>query len=108
MCSSDLIATTNPTNGELVKSFEALSTAQIERKIELAASAFLSHRRTPFAERARLMLRVAEILEQEKEECGRLMTLEMGKTLRSAIAETAKCAAGCRYYAENAERFLAD
>jgi succinate-semialdehyde dehydrogenase/glutarate-semialdehyde dehydrogenase len=54
------------------------------------------------------MLRVAEILEQEKEECGRLMTLEMGKTLRSAIAETAKCAAGCRYYAENAERFLAD
>jgi succinate-semialdehyde dehydrogenase/glutarate-semialdehyde dehydrogenase len=102
------IATTNPTNGELVKSFEALSTAQIERKIELAASAFLSHRRTPFAERARLMLRVAEILEQEKEECGRLMTLEMGKTLRSAIAETAKCAAGCRYYAENAERFLAD
>jgi succinate-semialdehyde dehydrogenase/glutarate-semialdehyde dehydrogenase len=36
------------------------------------------------------------------------MTLEMGKTLRSAVAEASKCASGCRYYAENAERFLAD
>jgi succinate-semialdehyde dehydrogenase/glutarate-semialdehyde dehydrogenase len=55
-----------------------------------------------------MMLRAAEILEKEKDECARLMTLEMGKTLRSAVAEASKCASGCRYYAENAERFLAD
>ena len=102
------IATTNPATGEVLKAFEPLSAAQIEQKVQLAASAFLTHRRTSFADRAEKMLRVAEILEKEKEECGRLMTLEMGKTLRSAVAEAAKCATGCRYYAENAERFLAD
>jgi len=54
------------------------------------------------------MLRVAEILEDEKDECAHLMTLEMGKPLKAAVAEALKCATGCRYYAENAERFLAD
>jgi succinate-semialdehyde dehydrogenase/glutarate-semialdehyde dehydrogenase len=55
-----------------------------------------------------MMLRAAEILEDEAEEFGRLMTSEMGKTLAAATAEAKKCARGCRYYAENAERFLAD
>lgn len=102
------IATTNPATGEVLKTFEPLSPAKIEEKIQLATTTFRSYRKTPFAERARMMSRAAEILEQEKEECGRLMTLEMGKPLRAAVAEAAKCATGCRYYAENAERFLAD
>jgi succinate-semialdehyde dehydrogenase / glutarate-semialdehyde dehydrogenase len=102
------IATTNPATGELVKSFDALSSEQIAEKLQLAISAFRIHRRTKFADRARKMLRAAEILEKEKNECARLMTLEMGKTLRSAVAEATKCASGCRFYAENAERFLAD
>jgi succinate-semialdehyde dehydrogenase/glutarate-semialdehyde dehydrogenase len=54
------------------------------------------------------MLRAAEILESEKEAFGRIMVTEMGKTLKSAMEEAAKSAWGCRYYAENAERFLAD
>lgn len=54
------------------------------------------------------MLRSAEILEKEKQELGRLMTLEMGKPIASAVSEAAKCATACRYYAANAERFLAD
>jgi succinate-semialdehyde dehydrogenase/glutarate-semialdehyde dehydrogenase len=54
------------------------------------------------------MLRVAQILEQEKDDCARLMTLEMGKPLKAAVAEALKCATGCRYYAENTEKFLAD
>src|SRR5712675_1156313 len=102
------IATTNPANGELLKSFEPLTPEQIEHKLQLAMSAFQAHRRTRFADRAGMMLRAADILEKEKDECARLMTLEMGKTLRSAVAEASKCATGCRYYAENAERFLAD
>lgn len=102
------IATVNPATGQLVKSFESLTPEQIEQKVQLAATTFRTYRHTPFAERTRMMLRAAEILEAEKEECGRLMTLEMGKPLKAAIAEAAKSATGCRYYAENAERFLAD
>ena len=102
------ITTVNPATGELVKSFEPLSPAQIEQKLQLAASTFQQYRRTPFAERSRLMVRAAEIIEKEKEDCGRLMTLEMGKPLKAAVGEAAKCATACRYYAEHAERFLAD
>jgi len=102
------ITTVNPATGELLKSFEPLTAEQIEKKLQLAASAFKTHRRTSFAERARMMIRAAEILEAEKDECARLMTLEMGKPLRAAVAEAVKCAGGCRYYAENTERFMAD
>jgi succinate-semialdehyde dehydrogenase/glutarate-semialdehyde dehydrogenase len=102
------IATTNPATGEVVKSFEPLTGAQIEQKLQLAASAFRSHRQTSFAERASKMMRAAEILEKEKDECAHLMTLEMGKPLKAAVGEALKCATGCRYYAENAEKFMAD
>ena len=102
------IATVNPATGQVVKTFESLSDAELEVKLERAADTFLSYRHTPFAERARLMLNAAAILENEKENYARVMTTEMGKTFRSAIDEAAKCAWVCRYYAENAERFLAD
>jgi succinate-semialdehyde dehydrogenase/glutarate-semialdehyde dehydrogenase len=102
------ITTTNPSTGEVLETFEPLTAAQIEQKIALATSAFREYRHTSFAERAAKVKRAAEILEQEKDECARLMTLEMGKPLKAAVAEALKCATGCRYYAENAERFLAD
>ena len=102
------IATINPATGEVVKTFEPLTAAQIEQRLQLAASAFRKHRRTSFAERASKMTRAAEILEKEKDDCALLMTLEMGKPLKAAVAEARKCATGCRYYAENAEKFLAD
>ena len=62
----------------------------------------------PFSERSRLMLRAAELLETEKHELGRMMTLEMGKPIRAAVQEAEKCARACRFYAEHAEEFLAD
>ncbi len=102
------IATINPATGEVLRVFEPLSDAQVDEKIALASATFAEYRHTSFADRRRWMLRAAEILENEKNEFGRLMTTEMGKTLRSAVDEAAKCGAGCRYYAENAERFLAD
>jgi len=102
------IATINPATGEVIETFQPLTPEQIEEKLQLAVSAFRAERKTPFAERARRMLKAAEILEQDKERFGRLMTLEMGKPYKAAVAEAAKCATACRYYAENAEKFLAD
>ena len=102
------ITTINPTTGEALKKFDELGTDQLEAKLELAANTFRTYRHTQFADRARMMTRAAEILEQEKHEFGRLMTVEMGKPLKAAISETEKCALVCRYYAENAERQLAD
>jgi succinate-semialdehyde dehydrogenase/glutarate-semialdehyde dehydrogenase len=102
------IATINPATGEVVKKFDALSDAEVDVKITKAAAAFRSFRKTLMADRARWMTKAAEILESEKEAIGRLMTLEMGKTLPSAIAEAEKCASTCRYYAEHAPQFVAD
>jgi succinate-semialdehyde dehydrogenase/glutarate-semialdehyde dehydrogenase len=102
------IASVNPATGEVLRTFEPLSDAEIESKIQTAANRFPKFRKLPFVDRARMMSKAADILEGEKDALGRLMTTEMGKTLSSAIAEAAKCATACRYYAENAERFLAD
>jgi succinate-semialdehyde dehydrogenase / glutarate-semialdehyde dehydrogenase len=102
------IATVNPATGELVKAFTGHTDAQVDEKIAKAAKTFQSYRKTSFADRARWMNKAADIIDAEKESLGRLMTLEMGKTLSSAIAEAEKCALGCRYYAERSEKFLAD
>ena len=102
------IASVNPATGETLRKFEALSANELESKLAGAQAAFLSWRDTPFAHRAEVMIKAAEILENEKLEFGCVMTQEMGKTLRSAADEAAKSATGCRYYAENAEKQLAD
>ena len=102
------IATINPATGQTLRTFTPLTPAELEARLQCAESAYCRHRRTAFADRRRLMLKAAEILEAEKEAFGRLMVTEMGKPLKAAIEEAAKSALGCRYYAENAERFLAD
>ncbi|HET7623363.1 MAG TPA: NAD-dependent succinate-semialdehyde dehydrogenase [Gemmatimonadaceae bacterium] len=96
----------NPATGEVLGDYPELTPSELQGRLEWAAEAFARHRRTSFTERAEKMLRAAEILESEQRELGRIMTLEMGKPISSAAAEAAKCALACRYYAENAERFL--
>jgi succinate-semialdehyde dehydrogenase / glutarate-semialdehyde dehydrogenase len=102
------IATINPATGEVIKRFAPLTDAQVDEKIAKAENAFKSFRKTSFADRARWMNKAGDILEADKEPIGRLMTLEMGKTLTSAIAEAEKCAGACHYYAEHAPKFIAD
>jgi succinate-semialdehyde dehydrogenase/glutarate-semialdehyde dehydrogenase len=102
------IASINPATGEKLKEFKAHDDAQIEETLRKAAAAFERHRREPFPRRADLMMTVATLLHQEKQELARTITLEMGKLFRDSVAEVEKCALGCRYYGENAERFLED
>jgi succinate-semialdehyde dehydrogenase/glutarate-semialdehyde dehydrogenase len=102
------IATVNPTTGETVKTFDPLTELQVDQKLQLASETFHSYRWTSFAEREPMMLRAAEILEADKHELGRLMTLEMGKPIKAAEQEIEKCAWVCRYYAEHARLHLAD
>jgi len=102
------IKTTNPATGDTLRTFEAFSDQEIEARIARAATAYHSYRKTTFGQRADWMHAAAGILEAKAEDIAALMTLEMGKTLKAANAEVAKCAAGARFYAENAERFLAD
>jgi succinate-semialdehyde dehydrogenase / glutarate-semialdehyde dehydrogenase len=102
------IRSLNPATGELLRSFEPFTDKQVDACIERAQETFVSYRHTPFASRAKCMMRAGEILEAEKPSLGRTMTLEMGKTLRSAIQEVEKCAFACRFYAEHAEKLLLD
>jgi succinate-semialdehyde dehydrogenase/glutarate-semialdehyde dehydrogenase len=101
------IVSINPATGETLRAFEEIGDADIDRRLDLAVAALRDWRRSPLATRAAVLRSAAEILDDEKVELGRLMTLEMGKTHRAAQEESAKCATGCRYYAEHIERLLA-
>src|SRR5690349_2944004 len=85
-----------------------MSETDVERCLAAAAAASDSYRLTSFAERAGWMRGAAAILDEEQDQIAAMMTMEMGKTLAAARQEVAKCATACRYYAEHAERFLAD
>ena len=102
------IATINPATSETLKTFEALTNAELDGKIAHAARTFQSCRRTSLADRASWLLRAAEILETEQDSFGRMMTTEMGKLVKAGREEAVKCAWGCRFYAENGARMLAD
>jgi succinate-semialdehyde dehydrogenase / glutarate-semialdehyde dehydrogenase len=102
------ITSINPATGEKLKDFQAFSDADIEKRLNRAERTFSQHRRQPFEKRAQLMMAAASLLEQEKDELARTISLEMGKLFRAAVEEIEKCARGCRFYAENGERFLED
>ncbi|MFI2763648.1 NADP-dependent succinic semialdehyde dehydrogenase [Streptomyces echinatus] len=102
------IATVNPANGETLKTYEAMGEEELERRLQLAEATFRTYRTTSFADRAQLLNRAADLLDEDQREIGRVMTTEMGKPVKQARAEAAKCAKAMRWYAQNAERLLAD
>jgi succinate-semialdehyde dehydrogenase/glutarate-semialdehyde dehydrogenase len=102
------IATTNPVTGEVERTYDALSDSELEQRLQAAADGFTTLSRTTFAQRSVWMLAAADILESKQDDIATTMTTEMGKTLKAAKAEVAKCAKACRFYAESAEAFLRD
>jgi len=102
------IASINPATDEVLKLFEPIPDSEILKKMKLASELFRNYRKSTIAWRSEKMLKAAEILENEKDKFGRIMTLEMGKPFRAATEEALKCAWACRFYAENAEKFLTD
>ncbi|MFG2884089.1 NADP-dependent succinic semialdehyde dehydrogenase [Streptomyces sp. NPDC048297] len=102
------IATVNPANGETLKTYEAMGEEELERRLQLAEATFRTYRTTTFAERARLLNKAADLLDEDLPEIARVMTTEMGKPVKQARAEAAKCAKAMRWYAERAEGLLAD
>lgn len=102
------IATTNPATGKIEKTFDPHSEAEVDLKIAKSVVAFEDLKSTSLEDRANWMNKAADILEDEAEAFGRLMTIEMGKPLDQAIAEAKKCASACRYYADNAADIMAD
>ncbi|MFH8658830.1 NADP-dependent succinic semialdehyde dehydrogenase [Streptomyces afghaniensis] len=102
------IATVNPANGETLKTYEAMGEEEIERRLQLAEATFRTYRTTTFDERARLMRKAADLLEEDQRDIARVLTTEMGKPIQQARAEAAKCAKAMRWYADHAEELLAD
>ncbi|MEU6096856.1 NADP-dependent succinic semialdehyde dehydrogenase [Streptomyces sp. NPDC047079] len=102
------IATVNPATGETLETYDALGEEEIERRLAAAEAAFRTHRTTTFAERALRMRKAADLLEEDQEHIARVMTTEMGKPIKQARVEAAKCAKAMRWYAEHAEELLAD
>ncbi|WP_406153941.1 NADP-dependent succinic semialdehyde dehydrogenase [Streptomyces anulatus] len=102
------IATVNPANGELIRSFDALGEEETERRITAAAETFRQYRTTPLEQRAAWLNHAADLLDEDRDTIARTMTVEMGKPVAAARAEAAKCAKAMRWYADRAEGLLAD
>lgn len=98
----------NPANGQEIAAYEEMSTDEVNGIITAVNDAFNSWRKTSFSSRGELLKNAAVILLSNKEEFGRLMSLEMGKPYSQSLAEVVKCAKGCEYYADNTEEILAD
>jgi acyl-CoA reductase-like NAD-dependent aldehyde dehydrogenase len=102
------IQSINPATEEVIQTFEPYTTDQVNQALSHARNAFLRWRNTTFAERGAVFHRVAAYLREHKEELARIATLEMGKPIIESEAEVEKCAWNCDFYADNAEKFLAD
>lgn len=101
------LTSVSPATGEVLATIEPHTPAQVEERVSRARQAWTRWRATSFTDRASVMTRAAELLESERAQLGEIMTREMGKPIRAAMEEAAKCATACRYYAKNAESHLA-
>ncbi|OYU79134.1 MAG: succinate-semialdehyde dehydrogenase [Flavobacterium sp. BFFFF1] len=102
------IQTVNPYNNKAIKTFDTFSDEQVQQKITAAHKTFTAWRNTPIKERAALLARVAQLMQERKSELAALITLEMGKLIAQSESEIDMCASVYQYYADHAEAFLED
>jgi succinate-semialdehyde dehydrogenase/glutarate-semialdehyde dehydrogenase len=102
-----MFTSVNPATGEEIATYPELSPAELDAKLDTAVAAFRKWRVTELPERTELLSKIADRFEAEKERLARMATLEMGKTLTSAIAEVEKSIAGFRIYAKDGPDMLA-
>ncbi|MDV6167094.1 NAD-dependent succinate-semialdehyde dehydrogenase [Flavobacterium sp. DG1-102-2] len=102
------IATINPFNNKEVKKFDVLSESTIDEKVSSADKAYNVWRDKPVEERAKLLAKVAQLLQEKKKELAKLITLEMGKLIGESEDEIDISSAIFKYYSDNAEKFLED
>lgn len=100
------IATVNPATGKTLKTFTPLNSVEIEAKISLAEATYQEYRKIPLNQKSEWLQKAANLLEENAPKLAQMMTIEMGKPIKSALAEVNKCAWVCRYYAENGAEFL--
>ena len=86
------IATVNPATGETIQTFKPLTAEEIEVKLALAQTTFKQYRKIPLEQKSQWLNAAADILGRDQRKLGEIMTLEMGKPIKSAIAEAKKCA----------------
>jgi succinate-semialdehyde dehydrogenase/glutarate-semialdehyde dehydrogenase len=102
------IATINPTTGEVLETFASLTPAEVETRLETAATCAALWANSTFTERSRLLITAAELLEGEVPVIAEMITTEMGKPFAQAKGEVVKCANGFRWFADHAEAMLTD
>jgi succinate-semialdehyde dehydrogenase/glutarate-semialdehyde dehydrogenase len=97
----------NPFNGEVLKSFPEISNAALEAVLVKAVAAFETWRHISYADRAKIVQKASELLQERSESFAQTMTLEMGKRIAEARGEVDFSARILEYYARHAEKFLA-
>ena len=102
------IAVVNPATGETIETFAEHTADEVEARVQKAQNAFEALRETSYADRAVWMKKAADIMESEVADLAKMLVIEMGKPIAQAEAEVLKCAKNMRFYANNAEKFLAD
>ncbi len=97
----------NPNDGKLLKSFEHLTPAQLEKSLAGAQHCYQTWKHRTYAERAVVMNKAAALLHAHVDDFAKLATLEMGKRIDEARGEVKFSGDILAYYAEHAESFLA-
>ena len=100
------IETINPATGKVISTYDNMSNDQIRGIVENARLAQRKWKGLDISERSAYVRSLGRIMRKNKEEYARLITEEMGKPIRQAIAEIEKCAWLCDYYSEHSESFL--